>query len=586
MNLKSLLDRLPFPGRASSILVCETDGFHLHSAVIRRDGKQLKVEATARSEALEYREAVAELLASLRSQGWRGRHAILLTPAVYSTLLELPVSPKQKRPALQMQELIRWELEPLLVQHNMRWSTGQILLAMGYLDEAQVTEVLDRQQGKHKSGGHGNIYTYKRFGELAMEMGYVTQARIDECLARQAWLQAVGDDISCGWTPQIIQHEDGYGEEDADQSGVYPWLVSGANIGMMRQWEAAFAAGKVTLGEVYPLLGSAVGLLEETDDAILLESHDGFVGGVRVQGSAVAATRLQQSRLSTVTDACLETYHGLVPPEAKKVWLAAGRAEAVELNDTLGRLLGREVHLLPQTGKDGAGKECSAAMLGAARDFFRMSGAGRSSPVSVRGPKPPVWQRAEARAVAAGILLMLIIATLEMSLHIRKDMAQARHTTVATAKKEFDTIVAQAQARVDAVNKAKADIAAKEAEINKLMERFDFFAVELPTRAAFVQNLLNELVNTVGEDVVINAIEETPNLGFRVAGWALSESAAQHFIQSFKSAMAFWNVDVVDPIVRAQAGRLGMMGYDVHFRLVEMQPEPATAAADTQGARR
>src|SRR5690606_21613658 len=115
---------------------------------------------------------------------------------------------------------------------------------------------------------------------------------------------------------------------------------------------------------------------------------------------------------------------------------------------------------------------------------------------------------------------------------------------------------------------------------------FDFFAVELPTRAAFVQNLLNELVNTVGEDVVINAVEETPNLGFRIAGWALSESAAQHFIQSFKSAMAFWNVDVVDPIVRAQAGRLGMMGYDVHFRLVEIQPEPATTAANTQGTRR
>lgn len=591
MNLESLLGSLPFPGRASSVLVCETDGFYLHGAVIRRDGKQLRVEATARSEAMECKVAVTELVASLRSQGWRGRHAVLLTPAVYSTLLELPVSPKQKRPDLQMQELIRWELEPLLVQHNMRWSMGQILLAMGYLDEAQVTDVLDRQQGKHKSGGHGNIYTYKRYGELAMELGYATQAQIDECLARQSWLHAVGDDISCGWTPQIIQHADGYGEEDADQSGVYPWLVSGANIGMMRLWEAAFAAGKVTLGEVYPLFGSAIGLLEETDDAILLESHDGFVNGVRLQGSAVAATRLQQSSLSSVTDACLETYHGLVPPEAKKIWVAAGRAEAAELNDTLGRLLGREVHLLPHTGKDGGGKECSAGMLGAARDFFHMPGAGRCSSVSVRGPRPPIWQRVEARAIAVSILLVLIIATLELSLHIRKDMAQGRHNTVATAKKEFDAIVAEAQAKVDAVNKVKADIAAKEAETDKLMERFDFFAVELPGRAAFVQNLLNELANTVGEDVVINAVEETPNLGFRIAGWALSESAAQYFIQSFKTAIAFWNVDVVDPIVRAQAGRLGMMGYDIHFRLVEMKPAPATAAAgslpvNAQGARR
>src|SRR5690606_16692291 len=181
------------------------------------------------------------------------------------------------RPAMQMQEMIRWEMEPLLIQHNMLWSIGQVLHAMGYLTETQVREVLDRQQGKHKTGlgdGHGTIYSYKRHGELAMGMDFITQAQLDECLAKQAWLRSDSDEISCGWAPQIYQYTDGEHEED---SGAHPWLVSAANIGMMRQWEAAFALSKVTLKQVYPLVGCAAGLMEDTDDAILLESRDGFV---------------------------------------------------------------------------------------------------------------------------------------------------------------------------------------------------------------------------------------------------------------------------------------------------------------------
>src|SRR5690606_15758175 len=100
-----------------------------------------------------------------------------------SGLIELPVSPTKPRPAIQMQELIRWELEPLLMQCNMYWAAGQLLLRMGYLDEGQLKDVVERQQGKQKgSNGDNSAYSFKRFCELAIEMGYITQEQMHECL--------------------------------------------------------------------------------------------------------------------------------------------------------------------------------------------------------------------------------------------------------------------------------------------------------------------------------------------------------------------------------------------------------------------
>ncbi|MDZ4097353.1 MAG: hypothetical protein U1E13_01500 [Methylophilaceae bacterium] len=586
MNLKSLLQRLPFLGGTSSILVCETDGFHLHGAVISRDAGKLKIDFSARSDATEYRTAVKELVANLREQGWKGREAILLTPAVFSTLIELPISPKQPRTPLQMQELIRWEIEPLLLQHATLWSVGQMLQALGYMDEAQVATVLERQQGKLRAGigdAHGSNYSFKRFCEIALEMGFIDQAKIDECLARQSWLRSEDDEFSCGWVAQEATGNP-HAAEEMEASGSYPWLVSGANIGVMRQWEAAFATHKVVLNEVYPLVGCA---LEQADirlNAIILESLHGMASGIRLEFGVVTAIKTQQSRSMPELDACLENYHELTVPSIEMVYLAVSDESARGLAQQLSEMIGREVEVLPTGGSD-----VSAGMLGAATVQLLKSNSHHVASVSVRGPKPPIFRRVEVRAIAAAVLICMVIAILELSLYVRKDLAQAEHTKVAEAKKEFDAVVANAQARVDQVTKLQADIKAKDEELAKLMARFDFFAIELPARNDFVRTLLNELVNNVTEDVVINAVEETPTLGFRIAGWALSETAAQQFIQSFKNAMAPLEMDVTDPLVRSQSGRLGLLGYDLHFRLVSTrvaEPVDTATPAATQPARR
>lgn len=579
MNLKSLLNKLPFPGRLTSLLVCEADGLLLRGAVLRRVEDQLHVDYTASTSTADLRQAVDELVANLRQQGWKGKKAVLLTPAVMSALIELPVPADKPRPAIQMQELIRWELEPLMMQQNGYWSAGQILHALGYIEDAQIQEVLDRQRGKQKSGvgdGHGSIYAFKRFCELAVEMGFINQEQRTECLTRQAWLRVDSDDISCGWLAQVSGNADA---EAAD--GHHLWLVSGINTELMRHWESAFAANKVELTELYPLTGAAAGLLENPSDLVLIEPHCEHISSVRLDDGAVAAVKMQPGNRHTAVDACLEAYHAVTPPEPPRIFLASMDENSETLAGDLHQMTGREVMLLPALAA-----EVTHGMQGITHDLLTLGKTRFCGAVSVQGPKPPIWKQVEARAMAAGVLMLGLLVLTEVVMQVRYELVDSRYQKISAEKRVFDEAVAAVQKQIDAVKKVQDEIKLKETELAKTMNRFDFFAVELPGRSAYVSNVLEELSRSINDDVVINVLEETPNMGIRIEGWALSEAAAQRFIQAFKDAMRPWGADVADPIVRAQAGRLGLLGYALTFRLVEsdeLLQEEGVLADEEQG---
>ncbi len=574
MSFKSLAQFLPFARRATSVLVCETDGFTLRGAVINRVGEDLAVSFSARSEALEFKAAVTEIIASVRKQGWIGKTAVLLTPGALSTLVELPVAPDSQRPPEQMLELVRWELEPLLMQHTTLWSVGRILVGLGYLSEAQATEVLDRQQGRKgvEEATALEVYSFKRYGEMAIEMGYINHRQMEECLTRQAWLQGSGEDVACGWSAQPV------GTEVAE-SGHYPWLVSGVNQGMMQQWAAAFADGGVVLEHLYPLVGCAATSPElapsEAGDVLLIEAHAGLVAGVRVSAGSVIAINLQQSTLKDTIDACLEAYHVLTPPEVKTIWLASAIGESDGLEISLTSMLGRPVNQLEIVKGD-----ATPGMLGAARNALVLAGAERSCAVSVQGAKVPLWQSVEFRAIAASLLLVLGLGAAEAVLQLRQNLAEAEALRVGKAAAVMDEAVGKVQVRIDEIKKLKDELKTKNETLDKLQKRIDLLAIDVPKRTALVQSLLADLSSTVPEDMVIDRIEETPKDGFRVSAWSLTEKSAQQFVKAFQSAMESLGFKVMDVTVSSQTGRLSLQGYALRFRLVNQQdlvaaPTPA-----------
>lgn len=455
------------------------------------------------------------------------------------------------------------------MQHTTLWSVGRILVGLGYLTEAQATEVLERQQGRKGvvETNATEVYSFKRYGEMAIEMGFINHRQMEECLTRQAWLQGSGEDIACGWVAQPVS-----ANTDAAEDGHYPWLVCGVNQGMMQQWAAAFAAGGVLLEHLYPLVGCAATAPElvsnANGDVLLIEAHAGLIAGVRVSSGAVMAINLQQSTLKNTLDASLEAYHVLTPPDVQTIWLASAIGESDGLEISLTSMLGRQVNQLSIVEGD-----ITPGMVGAARNALQMAGGSRGCAVSVQGPKLPLWNQIEFRAIAAALLLVIGVGAAEVVLQLRQNIAETEAERVGKQAAEMDQAVSRVQVRVDAIKKLQADIKAKNDALSLLQKRMDLLSIDVPKRSALVLGIFSELSRTVTDEMVIDRFEETPNDGFRVTAWALTEKSAQQFVKSYQSVMEPMGYKVVDVTVGPQIGRLSLQGYILRLRLVNVQNE-------------
>lgn len=596
---------LPFSRKSSFLLVCETDGFSLRGAVLSRSGNEVTVVHSAQSRAPGMDEAVAELVGRLKSAGWRGGKAVLLTPGVVPALLELPVDPKKPRPVEQMEDLVRWEMEPMLMQHTTLWSVGRILVGLGYLTEEQARAVIDMQQGRGKPGGAEadlEIYSFKRFGDLAIELGYIERKQLDECLVRQEWLKTDGEDTACGWVAQD-------NPAHAENPGSHRWLTCAVSRALMQRWTAVFSRQGVRLQGLYPLAGCAATMLGEGDASrLLLESHAGLVTATNILSGSITGFHMQQASLSGPLEACLEAYHALTPPEPETIWLAAVKEESGDLPAQLEQMLGREVRALPGSAQPEAIDNVTPGMLGAARHALGLSGLNRCCDVPVGGPRKPAWQRLEVRAIAASLLLLLCLGAAEIALQVRMELATAKKARVDKEAATLDASVAGIQDEIGRVKKQQESLQAKRDELTRAEARIRFFGEELPERAAFVQSLLSSLEQSVTDEVVIDRIEEIPvakpgiaaintmtasaaagNIaatgGFFLHGWALNETAAQQFVQAIKNAMQPWGMAVQEVSVIAQAGRLGLQGNAVKLRIVKPSAAPEPQATATAGSK-
>lgn len=567
---------LTFSRRPASLLVCETDGFSLRAALISRTGDQLTASYVAESYAQDFKKAVADVVENLKAQGWKGNgRAVLLMPGVISALLELPVPANKPRPPLQMQELVRWELEPLLMQHTTIWSIGRILVGLGFIEEAQAREILARQQGKF-AGKEGEskleMFSLKRFGDVAIEQGYITRDQLTEALAKQAWLRMEGDDIACGW--QAIA-------SDEENQGPYPWLASGVNKGLLKQWEAAFAAQRVTLEFLFPVAGCAAANLDSREPAVVLEVGGGQVVGIRLGENGIESLVTHESALNGAMEACLETYHGLTPPDPETLWLAVSEGGNAKLASTLTEVVGRKVRVL-ESGVVGVAESVSAGMAGAARFVFGMAGGTHCCAVSTRGPKTPLASRPQFR-LAAGIALILAgIAVAEGVLQVRQSLATETAERVGKQAAELDEAIARVQAQI----KKQDDIKAKLAEVEKAEQQAAFYTDELPRRATLLQTILGELERSVSDTVVIDRFAEEPRKGLLLSAWALTDAAAQKFALTLKRNLEPLGLAVVEVRVAEKNGRLSLPGYGLTLRIVDkaVAASLATLPPTTQAA--
>lgn len=585
-----LLEKLAALRPTKPLLVCETDGFTLRAALLARTKGEIQVLHAAQSRQGDMAKALTEVVATLEKQGWQaGGQALLLTPDVVTALLELPADPKKPKPLTQMEELVRWEMEPLLLQQGSVWSVGSILVGLGYLNEGQAREIIKEQQLRSRTpvqrlehlDFNPNVLEaknqFKRFGDLAVELGYITPAQLDDCLARQGHLKADDDEYLFGWAAQSAG-------ERQDEQDTFAWLASGVSKRVLRQWVELFAAYGIRLDALYPLAGCAVAHLETLADGdVLLDANAGMVAAMKFHGSRMVMLNNRHSVMTGTLETCLEAWELLQPSEIGDFWLAASGADSDKLLESLEAVLDRKLKALPNldNGKaNGDAMTIGASMLGAALHTWRMTGHRFCCEVLTVGPQPPFWKRREVRLGAAGITAVLLILAAEVSLQVSQYLQETETGRLTAKLKQATQAAAKAQAEVDATKKVGEELASQTSKRDALQMQLDMVHVTLPERAALVHGLLEDLDRMTPDDVVLESIQETSGDGFRITAWALSDSAAQRYVKSFADTVRRWNQRVVDVTVDTQQGRLGLTGYSLHFR-VFASPVPADGTPAT-----
>lgn len=573
MQLNDLVEKIPFLNRVNTLLVCEIDHLGLRVAAMQRHGEHLTISHEAHSDAPELSTAVAEVVTHVCQQGWVGKHAVLLTPAVLQSLIDLPIPPKNKLAPQQIAEQVYWELAPLLMQHHKSYSSiGRIMLAHGYISEEQIDDVLSQQN--HYEGGvsmaAAKEFNNKRFGEIALQLGYVEQNQLNRCLAKQSWVMAAGEAVQCGWSAQ--------GKSPNDEAGGmhYQWLASAVNQSLLRQWQAAFSAQNVKLEALYPLSDNAIGTValdsKSKKHQLLIEVHDSMLTGLHFVGQQLCQLHTLPNTPERTTANCTEIYHLLANTEMDTVWLADSSSKNEVESHQLIKLLNQA---LPQPVKpiSKPTETISLGMLGAARHFMHMHGASTIAGVAVNEPLPPLLQRVEIRALLAGMGLLLALGVAEVVLQVRHGLIAYESEKISADLKKIESAIARINAKVDEVKKLKESIKDKQAEIKELDSSVKLISVDLPKRNQTINNFLNELNRTVSEDVVIDSIAEDTIMGFSIGAWAINEKSAQEFAKNLQIAIHPLGYKLKDITVTEQTGRLGLLGSAINFNATALSDE-------------
>lgn len=582
MNLNQITEKLQ-QLKQKSLLVCEWDARVLRGYVFSRKGKKLQVTAQAEAEHLNPAEALEYILASLKQQGWQGKQTIILTPSAMSAMVELPVSPKNPKPVDQMHELVRWEVEPLLMQHQSQWTLGFLLEHYGFISAEQANEIQETQKKQTQSLGvprGPDRPASKRFGELALEFGYVTREQVQSLFVVQDWLRTEEDEVQCGWSPQ--------GEVE-DAPGVWNWLVTACYASTLHKWQELCEDNGLQLAGLMPSTGNILALLEQADkSSIIIESNALTTTALRLHRQNVIAVHHHVNRGESMLDAILEVYHSENISQNPAVLLACPAEQLPHLQETLKAAIGHEVNVLPEHNPEAI----SPGALAAAGYFFNTKGGKRISLVRQGGPLPPPLQRQENQAAIlfAGIIFLILLA--ESFTYFQHSAISAEKAEIDARAKVLDDAIARINAQRAEIDKRKAELETQQQNQRRMESRLAFFGEEMPERAMLVQAILGIVQNTVNEQIIINRIDEMGRRvgiqpdsapvtrpgyivkdNFNIDAWALTESAGQEFVQNMKLAVAAWDMEVRDIQVMEKIGPMNMPGYSVSMSLLHLIPQ-------------
>lgn len=565
------LKRLRLPtkggGRPWLLLAWEVSGLRAALATPAADGARIVFEAA--SPQADFAAALDEVLAQMAAaKQKKPARAVLAARRLLPLAVALPIPPDKPRPAAQMCELARGDLEMARAEFGSLWSFGTLLAARGHLTAADREAV-----AAHRESRREGMATSLRYGEIALELGLIERPVIDQCLRLQERLQNADGEPVAGWNGRLHDKQPLWLACTTEREEILAWVRALSTHGLSLATSLPFSwLASEGGGEVADDAPGRVSVELHCEEALAVYRRQGRV--VAARGEARSERPLRAEWLARLMA------DWLVEPrlEIELIALyAEDEAAALAVGETLAQDTGHPVHV--RTPKE-AWPRLWASLL---REATAAPGERRLPHLCQRDLRGPLWKTPDfLRAAALGGVLLALVAV-EGGQRWRLAALEAR--TEARQQEERDRAAnAQQQARLIAelerlardLDGARATLAPMEAEHRRL-------SAILAMRQNLPE-LLYALSSAVGTDAVLESVRNsrsgTNASSIQVVAWSPSYTGAQDFVGRVAELGPSLRYAVSQSESVERAGRDGKPGHEVSFWLV---PEAEAAAPAGSG---
>jgi len=545
------------------LLLIESRGFGVNAYVVERRGNIFELLHFVSNAQTEPDAGLKEICFQLKKESCAlPKKALLISGAVTSALLPLPIEDDKKLANKQMLELVRWEMEPLFNEYIAHFSIGAALIACGYLTETQRKQLLlELDEQKERIAGRGGRAPI-RFGELAIQAGFITQAQLDQCLILQEKNQMIDPAIDCSWSEQSIS--------SASQGGL--WLCSAINLPIRQQWLAAFKQQKIFLAGIYSQHHSAVAQLPISPDTqLLLVINVSLVTIIQVKNNKVTATKQHRCSDYTLTnDDIIALLNTFIENGLAKIYYSGNHAKISTLISELAGQTQCEMHCLdnaldiaPRVTQTFSG---DAAIIGAARHYFNNFSSQLNSAITGTPPPPPWYEVPALQAALLFVILCMAAGMNELHYFYTEKITTAEIQENDLAVEKIEVINAELNSKNTEYKKLKEKKGQRQEELVVLANRKQGLNSVLLKRQEFIVQLLPMISRSINELIILDQMNEQTWYHFEIIGWASDQLAIDRFNQELTEQLEQWSIEITDNSSQAQ-DNYGTRGYQFTMSL-------------------
>lgn len=545
-GLKDILPRKP-----RRLIIFESTGMTLYAAIARRGvlSKPVMGDIVSTIDA-DPSSAVARVLELLKERTKLPKNCVFITQFALSDIIALPVDPKKKKPAKQMTNMVKWELEELFLSQTEFVDMGSLLQDAGFIS-------MEERKKAELSGRQGDTSV---FNAIVDDQAFSSVQTLLEIVSD------LSDDLITGCAPF---------EPTGEETGSFMWMGAGVDNTIRQLWNKAFSKNKLTCAYYFPRLGAANSMIDPPSEGWLFLDvcQDRFAlfdcYGQRIE--AVSIKTLKHGNVDTgflkeVVERSIRpgTTHVFIsfPPFFKPVF-----EEFIEFFESKKITVRLAAEGMSEDQEAFSG--VYASMAGTAASFFN-SGLGVTGLVKIdaNDPPPPVWKSSNFWVACLFIIVLCVIAGSETYLNKRADemewaleLAEMEYKKKLNIKRSLESNFKEAETiQLKYERKANALLEAK--HLKDLLERV------IIARRNEVPDILEVIGNTITDSIMILGIsEEDRRTTIAIQTWSLESSDAQRFAKDVSAALKKWKYHVADTRV-TKSSFSGIDGYYADIKLV------------------